>query len=348
MFHGKKIACISDIHLGVHQDSQVWHEQHLKLAEWFKESLNSKGIKDVIIAGDIFHNRHEVGVSTLHVAKEFFNILSDFNIVAITGNHDCYYRDNSKVNSIKVLERDGMVVFDTLNTIRTNNKDIVFCPWGTRLDEIPKCDVVIGHFEISNFKMNMNHVCEDGWNSLNLLDKCKKVVTGHFHLRDERYYDNNKTILYLGSPLELDLSDRDTIKGYTILDTNDLSLTFVENDKSPKHVKLTISDLQSGIYKATSLRTLIPNNYVRLIVDVKFADSNVDVLLIKLNSLKPTQIKVEYDLPLECVDRDSVDDSKLVSIETIMKEYIDVLEVKVQKEDVYRKCVELYQQFQNI
>ena len=347
MFHGKKIACISDIHLGVHQNSQDWHKYHLDFAAWFRESLIKNSIKDIVIAGDIFHNRHEVGVTTLHVAQEFFNILKEFNIVAITGNHDCYYRDNSRVNSIKVLQRENFVVYDDLHVINAFNRDISFCPWGTELEDIPECDIVVGHFEITNFKMAGNHVCEDGWNSIELLKKCKKVITGHFHLRDERTYDDAKTILYLGSPLELDLGDRDTSKGFTILDLENLSLKFIENTISPKHVKILLSDIKNGKYKAAILKNLIKNNHIRLVVDVRFADSDVDLLLAKLNMLDPTHIRVEYDLPAEANDINKANNiSALVSIQTVLQEYVNALDIQTSKKEIYSKCLEYYNLFQ--
>lgn len=349
MFQNKKIACISDIHLGVHQNSQEWHKYHLELAKWFRDSLTENSITDIIIAGDIFHNRHEVGVTTLHVAQEFFDILKPFNIVAITGNHDCYYRDNSKVNSIKVLQKDNLTVYDTLHVENCFNKKVAFCPWGTDLSDIPQCDVVVGHFEITNFKMANNHVCEDGWNSIDLLERCQKVITGHFHLRDERTYEDSKTILYLGSPLELDLGDRDTTKGYTILDLNNLTLKFIENTVSPKHVKIYLSDLKAGKYKAATLKGMIKNNHIRLVVDVKFADSDVDVLLMKLNMLNPTHIRVEYDLPVDTLN-ESVNEiesiSSLVSIQSVIQEYVNALDVQISKKDVYNKCLEYHSLFQ--
>lgn len=350
MFQGKKIACISDIHLGVHQNSQEWHRYHLDLAVWLRDSLIKNSIKDIIIAGDIFHNRHEVGVTTLHVAREFFDILKQFNIVAITGNHDCYYRDNSKVNSIKVLQQDNFVVYDSIHTAVVSKRKIAFCPWGTDLSDIPECDVVVGHFEITNFKMANNHVCEDGWSSFDLLKKCKKVITGHFHLRDERTYEDAKTILYLGSPLELDLGDRDTLKGYTILDLEDLSLKFIENKLSPKHVKLFLSDIKAGVYKSVALRDLIKNNHIRLVVDMKFADSDVDLLLAKLNMLAPTHIRVEYDLPIDTVNESLTSDieniSSLVSVQTVLQEYVNALDIQTSKKEIYSKCLEYYSLFQ--
>ena len=104
MFKQKQIACISDIHLGVHQDSQRWHNIALSFARWLDEQLTKHNIQDIVISGDIFHNRHEIGVNTLHAAYDFFKILDKYNIIAITGNHDCYLRDKSDINSISILQ----------------------------------------------------------------------------------------------------------------------------------------------------------------------------------------------------------------------------------------------------
>ena len=75
-FSSNKVACISDIHLGVHQNAHTWHEIALDFARWLDQELKLRDIKDIIIAGDIFHNRHEIGVNTIHCARKFFDILS--------------------------------------------------------------------------------------------------------------------------------------------------------------------------------------------------------------------------------------------------------------------------------
>lgn len=348
MLYKNKIACISDIHLGIHQDSELWHTQHTKYAEWLCDTLKSNGIGTIIIAGDVFHNRHEVGVSTLHTAKVFFDTLKDFQIYAITGNHDCFYRDNSRVNSISIFDRSNITVYDTPTNITINNKKFAFCPWGTELKDIPNSDVIVGHFELLNFKMNGNIHCDHGWESVSLTDKAPITITGHFHMRQERIYDNGKVVLYLGSPLELEWGERDSIKGITILDTDKMTLSFIENDFSPKHYKLAISDLQNGKIKLANLKNIFRDNNIKLIVDVKFADAGVDTLIAKLNSYQPQQMRVEYELPEDDVKVDNaVEKSTSVTIENIMKDYIDALqETDIPKSEVYAKCIEYYKQFQ--
>jgi DNA repair exonuclease SbcCD nuclease subunit len=337
---GPKIACISDIHLGVHQDSHVWHNIALTYANWLKATLLERNIKDIIIAGDIFHNRHEIGVSTLHAAYRFFNILKDFNIVAITGNHDCFYKDKSDVNSVSILTNDNFEVFEELRKIDINNKSFVFAPWGTPIKNIPKCDVLVGHFEIANFKMNHHKICDHGLETENLLNKTPLVISGHFHYREHRKYSNGKSILYLGSPHELDFGDRDQIKGVSILDTDTLEIDFIENTISPKHIKLPISKLLNS--DATGIDKLISGNIVSVFVDTKISTQNIDLILTKFSQYKPLQLRTDFntfeDTPINTEELESLS----FDIETAMQEFINLLTIDVNKNDVLEKCLELY------
>jgi DNA repair exonuclease SbcCD nuclease subunit len=338
--NGPRIACISDIHLGVHQDSHTWHKIALNYAIWLKATLIENNIKDIIIAGDIFHNRHEIGVSTLHAAYKFFDTLKDFNIVAITGNHDCFYKDKSDVNSVSILTNNNVEVFQELRKLDINNKSFVFCPWGTSVRDIPRCDVIVGHFEITNFKMNHHKICDHGLETENLLDKAPLVISGHFHYREHRKYSNGKSILYLGSPHELDFGDRDQIKGVSILDTRTLEIEFIENTISPKHIKILLSKLLSS--EIGDVGKVISGNIINITVDTKISTQNLDLLLTKLSQYKPLQLRTDFNI----VETEGVVSEELESlsfdIETAMQEFINFLTVDVNKQDVLEKCLDLY------
>jgi DNA repair exonuclease SbcCD nuclease subunit len=337
---GKKIACISDIHLGVHQDSQQWHAINMKFVRWLDETLKLKNINDIIIAGDIFHNRHEIGVNTLNLASEFFNVLKDYNIVAITGNHDCYYRDKSDVNSISILNKENMQVFSELRVFNYRNKTICFCPWGVSLDQIPKCDILIGHFEILNFKMNHHKVCDHGFETESILDKAGLVISGHFHYREHRKYSNGRSILYLGSPFELDFGDRDQTKGISILDFETNEIEFIENTLTPKHIKLSLSSLLEG--KITNIQSLVQGNIVSLNVDTKMKSDSIDTLTTRLLQFKPLQFRTEYNF----FDTDNALDEEIdqlsIDVETAFHEFINLLSTDVDKNMIINKCLEIY------
>jgi DNA repair exonuclease SbcCD nuclease subunit len=348
-FSSNKVACISDIHLGVHQNAQTWHNIAIDFARWFDKELKLRGIKDVIIAGDIFHNRHEIGVNTIHCAYQFFDILKNYNILAITGNHDCYYKDKSDINSISILDGyKNVTVFKELKTVNLNSKVFSFCPWGVPVEDIPPCDVVIGHFEILNFKMNAHKVCDHGVESESLLDKTKLVVTGHFHCRDHRKYKNNKSIIYLGSPHELDFGDRDQVKGFTILNTDDLSLELVENNVTPKHKKIKISELLDGKIALENISEELQNNFVSLCVDRNVNEQILNLMLSKFNQYKPKHVRTDFNI-FESVQLSATELNEVsIDIDTALHEFVNLLDTPVPKKDILDKCIDLYRISQTV
>ncbi len=348
-FNSNKIACISDIHLGVHQNSQTWHRIAIDFAKWFDQELKLRGIKDIIIAGDIFHNRHEIGVNTIHCAYEFFNILKKYNIIAITGNHDCYYKDKSDVNSISILNGyKNVTIYNELQTHNINEKVFAFCPWGVEINKVPPCDVLIGHFEIQNFKMNAYKVCDHGIESEDLLDKAKLIISGHFHCRDHRKYTNNRSILYLGSPHELDFGDRDQIKGFTILDTNDLSVELIENNVTPKHKKIKISDLLDNKINLENISSELQNNFVSLCIDRNVNEQILNVVLSKFNQYNPKHIRTDFNI-FESVQLSATELNEVsIDIDTALHEFVNLLDTAVSKKDILDKCIELYKISQTV
>jgi DNA repair exonuclease SbcCD nuclease subunit len=341
-FSSNKVACISDIHLGVHQDSQTWHDIAINFAYWLNGVLKEKNIKDIIIAGDIFHNRHEIGVNTIHTAHKFFDILKEYNIVAITGNHDCYYKDKSDVNSISILNNKNITIFQELRTYTLNNKSFTFCPWGVPVEHIPKSDIIIGHFEITNFKMNQHKICDHGVATESLLDKGKIIISGHFHYRDHRKYSNGRSILYLGSPYELDFGDRDQVKGVTILDTETLEVELIENNITPKHKKIKISDLTDGTIKLEDISSTVSNNFIDLCIDKSLNPQALDLILTKFNQYKPLHIRTDFNI-FENVQLSATDAENFsIDIETALHEFVELLETEVPKKEILNKCLDLY------
>jgi DNA repair exonuclease SbcCD nuclease subunit len=341
-FSSNKVACISDIHLGVHQDSQTWHDIAIKFAYWLNGVLRENNIKDIIIAGDIFHNRHEIGVNTIHTAHKFFDILKEYNIVAITGNHDCYYKDKSDINSISILNNKNITIFQELRTYTINNKTFTFCPWGVAVENIPKSDVIVGHFEITNFKMNQHKVCDHGVATESLLNRGKLIISGHFHFRDHRKYSDGRSILYLGSPYELDFGDRDQVKGVTILDTDTLEVKLIENNVTPKHKKVKISDLTEGKIKLDEISSTVSNNFIDLCIDKNLDTQALDLILTKFNQYKPLHIRTDFNI-FENVQLSATDAENFsIDVETALQEFVELLETKVDKKEILSKCLDFY------
>jgi DNA repair exonuclease SbcCD nuclease subunit len=339
-----KVCCIADLHIGVHQNSIFWHETALKWAKWLKEELNEKGIKDIFILGDLYHYRDEIAVNTIHVVNQILRMWSDFNIVILVGNHDAFYKDRSDVNSLSILDGwKNILVISEPTTYTILGKAVTFLPWGASPKDVEKSDVLFGHLEIESFKMNSHKHCDHGMKTSDLLKKADLIMTGHFHLRDERKYDD-KTILYVGNPFEMDFGDVGSTKGYYILDFNDLAYTFFENNLSPKHKKLSITELLNfKSLSATEVKEFVNNNIVKLAVDKKISSDNIELLIQKIGAFKPFNLSVDYSLfdNSIAVNEDQTYDLSGVDMSKAIEEFITLLDID-KRDDVSRYCLELY------
>lgn len=333
-----KVCCIADLHIGVHQNSTTWHNTALQWAEWLAGELAKQDIHDIFILGDVYHYRDEIAVNTMHVVNEIFSLWRNFNITILVGNHDAFYKDNSSVNSLSIIDGKNKIrVIDKPQTFTLYGKTLTFLPWGASLSEVTKSDILFGHMEVEGFKMNSYKLCEHGMNTRSLFDKAKLIMTGHFHQREERVYDNG-AIIYVGNPYEMDYGDINTSKGYYILDINTLEYQFYENNISPKHTKITITDLQ----KSKNADSIFANNIVRIVVDGKHTTENIDSAIKQASNLNPLSLTVDYSLHDNTIN--VVGDTNIafdgVVFEQTVKDFINTLDV-LDKEDVINYCIEM-------
>lgn len=334
-----KVLFFSDLHLGVHQNSQTWHKIALDLAVWIRDVAKENKIDTIFFAGDVFHDRHEIGVNTLHIAKRFFDTLKDYQIYMVPGNHDAFLSSTVDVNSIEILENEHITVFTKPTTVVVGDKKVTFCPWQTDIESLEEVDMLIGHFELQNFKLNSVSVCEHGEKSTDILKKAKHVVSGHFHFREQRDYKNGY-ILYVGAPYEMDFGDREQNKGLTIIDFDEFKTEFIINNFSPKHYRIKISELIASKY--SNLQTLVKNNIISVYVDVKIDTLTLDLLIKKISQYNPLQFRTDFNV-LDVAQIDTKEVKKLsIDIETAFEEFIEHVETRATKKEVLEKCVNLY------
>lgn len=338
-----KTAIFSDLHLGVHQNSDFWLGVANKWADWYISELESRYITDVIFCGDFFHYRDEISVKTLNFAKDFLDKFSKFNIIMITGNHDAWYKDTSEINSLSILKGyENITVYDKIETRDINGKRVTFCPWGTSIKDIPVSDLVFGHFELVNFKMNSFKICDHGDDPETLSTKAPLIFSGHFHLRADRTFGSNK-IIYVGNPFEMDFGDSMQSKGFYIFDEN-LNLDFIENTITPKHIKVFLSKLIHEKDPVTFFNQVISNNIIKLIVDKNINTEHLDALIAKLLTYKPFDLRIDYDVNYNKVQFTEEGEYDLSGIDIMeaIDEFINLLDIE-NKSEVSKYTTDLYQ-----
>ena len=327
-----KIGLFTDIHIGLENSSDFFHKENIKLAKWIKKEFLKQDISDVFILGDVFHNRKQITLESIHNATEFFDILKDFNIHILTGNHDCFFLDNSEIHSLGLLKGwKNITIYDTPEVHTLNNVTIGMIPWGTKINDISICDYIFGHFEISGFEMQ-GTLCEKGISGSELTTKAKHAVfSGHFHKPQIRKY-GDKEIHYLGSPYQHNFGERDEEKYIYVLDLDTHYLERIINNISPKHYYVEQNDDNLSRYSGQIIRPII-----------KDAEKQEEFML-KLNSVSPTRIKdAEFRIEKEEKIKETIEDFKMTTVSSALKEFIDIMELDDDmKEEVLKETMELY------
>lgn len=320
-----RVAIFSDLHMGVHCNSIMWHKIATDWAKWFAAQLRKHQIKDVIFCGDFFHDRDTVAVNTMQAACDVLTQLLDFNLHIFPGNHDCFYKQHAEINSMSIIEGwKNINVYHAPQQINIgNNCSAMMCPWGTTMDDIIASDVVFGHFEIQTFKMNTFKLCDHGLSIRKLLEKSPLIFSGHFHFRDERLFEIGK-ITYVGNPFQMDLNDANNAKGFYIFDGDTKTCEFFENNISPSIHKLKLSYLCNEEVEISQLHNIVASNIIDFIIDENIGDDNIEMLKSKLRSFAPLDIKFIEDITAAS-DVVEMQSKEIVNIEQAFIEFIELM-----------------------
>ena len=342
MFVKNKILVSADFHIGVHNASEVWHKIALDHARHLVDVMKEHNLKDLVISGDLFHDRNDISVTTLDTVTEIFDLWKSFNIFLVVGNHDAFFKHKSDVHSLGLLKGwPNIIVIDQSTIFNYKDKKIGFVPWGADVHVLPKCDIIFGHFEISTFKFNQYKVCEHGLNPKDLLEKSPLIITGHFHINSDKKYKNGR-ILYTGNPHEMDFGDFENDKGLWILDVSSNELEFIKNDISPKHKKIRYSEKVFD-------KKEIEGNIICAYVDEDIETSEIDAFLAKIKSLNPLQLKpVQFEIDNSLKEGISeINASNGVKISDLLTEYIDKMGYQEdQKNKILNKTLEYYKKYE--
>ena len=174
------------------------------------------------------------------------------------------------------------------------------------------------------------------------MSKTNLVITGHFHLRDERKYKEG-TILYLGNPFQMDFGDIESVKGYYILDMNTLTYEFTENTLSPKHIKVYLSELAKTGKVTDEIKESFNNSFVKFIIDRNISTDEVDLIVQKFYTYNPITINIDYAVNFNKykLDESMIHDFSGIDIETAIEEFVNLMDIKNRKE-VIDYTTELY------
>ena len=339
-----KVALIADCHFGIKKSDIPFMESQLRFyKEQFVPELKHANIKDIFILGDVFDTRQTINVQTINVVIDLFkNILKDFNISIIVGNHDMYMTTTTDINSLKILDiLPNVTVYEKQTVLTIDSKTILLQPWITDYSTYiltEHYDYAFMHADIIGFDQGGGRLSESGLMAKELLRKVDAVYTGHYHNGIHRQFEKGKSVTYLGAPYQLTRIDRGGTRGYHILDIATGERTMVENKVSMKFTRHVYPDVNLDV---------IAGNVVDLDIPAEYNDQTkkISVLVTKLERLKPAYpVNINY-LPSED-DTEEIIDTENLNIITLFKNYISQVELEpVYKDKLYDSFIELYNNY---
>ena len=342
-----RVAVITDTHYGARKGSTHLHNYfQLFYDNIFFPTLEREKIDTVIHMGDIFDSRKSIDYQSLEWAKQVvFEPLRKYKVYAITGNHDCYYKNTNHVNSPELLLNDysNISTFSKATEINVGGLDILLLPWinSENYDESleaiqnSKSKVAMGHLEINGFKATRGHMMEDGMDT-DVFSKFNAVYSGHFHTRS-----TDGKITYLGNPYEMYWNDVNDTRGFHIFDTDTITHTPINNP-----YKLFYNVYYEDTPYQTFDSTPYENKIVKVIVRKKTNPKQFQKFIDKLYATGIQDLKIIENF--ELIEGENFEMEEDENTLSLLNRYIDESEFDLDKnvikgifQDLYRQACEV-------
>lgn len=253
-----KAVVVSDTHNYQHKGRQDRLDDCLDVLKWVGNTALDRGINRVFHLGDMLHEKARIHVRAYQAT---FEIIRDFARRGVEwwlllGNHDMMAVNDWEVNSISPFSAiEGVHVITEPTRMELGGRGIDWMPYC--LDPVRHADrwkdregrLLLGHISIDEAQHNLYHSYCTDLPVENEADMPRvpagcfagydKVLLGHIHL--PQILGN---IEYIGSPLELRADEAEQDKHIGVIDLDDLSMEYIPNDFSPKHIRVRMDEIE--------------------------------------------------------------------------------------------------------
>lgn len=339
-----KIALITDQHLDGRKGSLAfWNFFQRFYDEVFFPTLEKEKVSTIIDLGDTFDNRKSIDFNTFNRVKEnYFERLQGYDVHMLLGNHCTYYKNTNRVNSPELLlnQYSNIRIYASPKHIKLGSKKFLMLPWINtenrddvlKLLETSDADNVCGHLEINGFEVTPGMKFDHGGLEASVFKNFKRVWSGHFHHRSKK-----GNIQYLGNPYQMFWNDYKDTRGFHIYDTETDKLKFVPN---PFEIfdKIFYNDKKEDYNKQDV--SCYKDKYIKIVVEEKWDYQMFETLVDRLYNLGVHGISIVENLVAE----DTITDVDVSSKDTLtlLNEYIDEVEMTVNKTDLKNLMRSLY------
>lgn len=354
-----KVALITDTHFGARNDNSAFLKYFKRFYDdVFFPYLKENNINRIIHLGDVVDRRKYINYQTQHIMHEtFFKPIIDnqYETDIIIGNHDTYYKNTNKINSMEQLygssEFTNIRWYDnTPEVINIDGCDIMLLPWlcsddaHSFLQQVDEttAQVLFGHLELKGFEMYRGAINDHGYDP-SIFNKFDIVCSGHFH-----HKSSVGNIHYLGTPYEITWSDYNDPRGFHIFDTDTRELEFIQNPYTMFNKIFYDDSNQTMEYVVNQDYDKLTNSYVKVVIKEKNNPYWFDMFIERLEKANPLHVQVVEDhLNLDLESEDDII-SEAEDTLTILHNYVNALDVNVNKKNLEDVIKDLYSDALNL
>lgn len=259
-----KLALFGDIHFGAKGNSKTFNEYCCKFVTRLVEYAKSLNLDGIVFLGDWHDSRDEIQVATLNYSHKALQELNDSGIPVkmILGNHDLYFRNSRKLNSIPFIKQ-GMKIEQITEPKYDVENGFLYIPWLTEDENFisivnkysPK--YVFCHAELPGFQFNKLSSATGIFDET-LYQGPEKIFSGHYHQRQEK-----GNVVYIGNCFCSTFADLDEEenRGFCVLDTDTGKYEYVQIPGMPVYKKIKYSEFMGWDYSS------FKNLYLKIVVD---------------------------------------------------------------------------------
>jgi DNA repair exonuclease SbcCD nuclease subunit len=326
-----KIVLLADVHMGAggRQGDILW------ALRTTREYCKNNNITEIIILGDLFHDRQSISIEVLCDAYDFFKSCKDLGQqwIVFPGNHDMFLKYSWNVNSLRPFS-DVLTIIDAVKILEIDDQRFWIVPFiysesaymrvlNKIEEQYEPGDVLLTHIGVKSASLNICFLLQD-WSVVDFEDsKFDRVYTGHFHIRQQV----GGNVWYPGSLIPFKFDEGDTEHGFYVYDIKERDHQFVNIWKTgrkllPKETTppqyCTFHDSLLDEKKADE----VENNYIRVATTREYSPNEKDEIRSTLMSMGARRVTfmdlVKHD---EVVCEDEV--SEVVDMGSIFRDYVE-------------------------
>ena len=344
----------TDHHFGLKGNSPSRQKIGVSVIKSIISYAKSHNVKNIIFAGDYFHQRNALSVDTINIAfKCMQSMAKTCTVYMILGNHDLFMKNSVDVNSINMFQDIPNVnIISHATEVDLNSKRALFIPWLADLSKFSKAsyDFMFGHFDISSKYLISSYVDEHSRKEIaseknsavlssdillkttgkandlvgDFVELCKEsgtIFAGHIHTHKE-FKAKKRNFIFVGSPYQQTLGDIDNDCGFYFMD-DACSYKFIKIDDVPKHIIVKMSDVIKTGIDAYDFST-VKGNIVQKTYDVELSPADETRIAQKINDMKPyEELLPDYQVKIDYSAGTMSDDQAATYVDAIKKSKLD-------------------------